>query len=406
MKVLQINNICGAGSTGMICTSIAKLLEKTGNNSIIAYSYGFCPLPNTFKFSKGKLGYYIHNFFSRLFDNEGLWSYIDTYRLISYINREKPDIVHIHNLHGHYVNYRILIDHMNKQKLPIVITMHDCWLLTGHCAHFESLGCNKWETGCNNCHHLSTYPKSYFFDNSKRNFELKKSIFASINTNLTIVPVSMWLENFVKRSYLKEKKTVMIHNGIDLKKFSYNVDENVLHKYKLKQDNYVLGVALPWSKYKGFDDMLKLSKVFPNSLKIVLVGLSSDQLKHLPYNVVGIGRTQNINELVTLYSGALSFINTTYSDTYPTVNLEALACGTPVVTYKTGGSIESVTKNTGYIVEQGNIDEIIISILKLQNSDRDTIRKECLDWASKNCDMKECYIKYIELYNKIFNSLK
>ena len=399
MKVLQINAVCGQGSTGRICVGIADLLKANGHEAYIAYGLGNSSYPECFNISTGKYDYFSHNILSRLTDSEGLHSSKATQKLINFIEDIQPDVVHIHTLHGHYINYKKLFEFLQNRGIPIVITLHDCWLFTGHCAHFDQLGCDKWKIECKDCQFLNAYAQSWFVDNSRRNFHLKRILLTSIGKNLTLVPVSYWLEGLLRQSFLKNMNIQTIHNGIDLDVFRPTYNEKLLQKYNLMGKKIIIGVALPWSSYKGFPDFIKLRSLLSNDYAIIMVGLSEKQMNEIPQGIIGITRTNSTKELAELYTIADVLVNTTYCDNYPTVNLEAIACGTPVITYNTGGSSEAVDKNTGCIVEQGDLDELAECIKVICNNS-DYYRPFCLARSQFLFNKDRCFEEYLDVYKR------
>ena len=398
MRILQINSVCGQGSTGRICLDIANILEKNGHEAYIAYAFGSSDYPKSFNFSGSMFDYYIHNFLSRLTDSEGQHSKSNTKRLLNWIDSISPNIIHLHTLHGHYINYIMLLDFLIEKKIPIIITLHDCWTFTGRCAHFDMIGCNKWKEGCINCKFLSEYPQSWFIDRARHNFKIKESLFTRLKDRLTIVPVSFWLESFVKESFLKDTKIKTIHNGIDLKQFKPTHNASLMDKYKIIGDKIILGVASPWSKYKGLDDFYKLRQKLGKEYVIVLVGLSKKQIDNLPKGIIGISRTNNIKQLAELYTIADVLVNPTYCDNYPTVNLESIACGTPVITYNTGGSPEAIDEKTGLVVNQGDINGLAEAIIKIVSTKKSDLSEHCRDRAIHYFDNQVCFLDYLKLY--------
>ena len=397
MRVLLINAVCGQGSTGRICTGIADMLKAHGHDAYIAYGLGHSSYSGSFCFSGGKPDYYIHNLLSRLTDSEGLHSSLATKRLIAQIENIEPDVVHIHTMHGHYLNYKILLTYLHKKAFPVVMTLHDCWTFTGHCAYFR--GCDKWKYGCQKCAFLDEYPQSWLKDSSQYNYNLKRKLLTEFGEKLTIVPVSYWLNGLLKQSFLKNIKIVTIHNGIDLNIFRPTYNRELLSKYSIEGKKIVLGVALPWSAYKGFQDFVKLRSLLPEEYVIVMVGLSSEQIKEIPDGIIGIERTDSPKELAELYTLSDVLVNTTYCDNYPTVNLEAIACGTPVITYRTGGSPESVDLHTGDVVEQGDLKGLVKSIIRICGN-TSFYTEACKDKAIKLFDKDKCFEKYLEIYIK------
>lgn len=361
-----------------------------GWESYVAYGRWSNPSKSRLIKVGNMMGTYLHYGEQRIFDNEGLCSRGATRKLIEQIKKIKPTIVHLHNIHDHYLNYQILFEYLNQTDIKVVWTFHDCWAFTGHCMHFVTKDCERWKTGCHDCLMKGEYPKT-FMDRSDKNWALKKELFTA-NKNLTIIACSDWLANFVRLSFLKDKKIITIHNGVDLKTFTPS------GSYKADKFN-VLAVSSVWHKDKGLYDIYELRKQLPGSFGITMVGLRPNQVKDLPEGVNGITRTQNVQELVKLYSEADVLINPTYADNFPTVNLEALACGTPVITYRTGGSPEAIDEKTGMMVEQGNVNELAAAILKMKESPLSSV--DCRKRAEENFDKDKCFEEYINLYDEI-----
>ena len=391
-KLVQINVVCN-GSTGRIMNQIQQKAIEDGWEAYSFYGRGKAANENCLKIGN-KLDVLLHVFLTRIFDKHGHGSKRATKKLIKQLEEINPDVIQLHNIHGYYLNIKILFDYLKKCNKKIVWTLHDCWAFTGHCPHFTYPKCDKWKVGCANCIRKKDYPSSLCVDNSKKTYENKKELFSNIN-NMTIVTPSNWLANLVKESFFKEYDVEVINNGIDLTKFKPNIDEKIIKKYNIPHNKKIfLGVASSWNKSKGFDDFIELARKLDDDKIIILVGLNEKQMKQLPNNIIGINRTENIEELVTIYSIADIFLNLTLEDTFPTVNLEALACGTPVITYDTGGSAEC-------LMENNNVGRKIKvkDIANLVNAIKEQIKnqKECCEHAQKfNGDM--LYNKYIEIY--------
>lgn len=392
MKIFQINTVCGTGSTGRIVVDIARVLKKAGDASCIAYGRGAASMDvDSYKIDSS-LEVYTHAFLSRLTDRQGLYSSSATRRLIQKIKEYDPDIIHLHNIHGYYLNYKILFRFLAVYNKPVVWTLHDCWAFTGHCAYFDFIGCEKWKTGCHHCPQLRSYPTSYLLDHSKENYQLKKELITQVK-NLHIVTPSQWLADLVKQSFLSDYDVTVIHNGIDVSVFK-PTESDFRANYGLQDKKVILGVASPWTARKGLQDFIQLADMLDESMRIVLVGLNKNQRKALPKSIIGIERTNNAKELAAIYTAADVFFNPTYEDNYPTTNLEALACGTPVVTYRTGGSPESVDVGCGVIIEKHNLNGFIGKINKLINI---TIKNNVLMKFDKN----KAFQRYLQLYSKL-----
>lgn len=393
MKILQINSVCGYGSTGRIVVDLYDKLIENGHECIVAYGRGKSPK----RIRNIKIGnnfdLFWHIFITRMFDKHGSGSIRATKKLIKQIDEYNPDVIHLHNIHGYYINIKILFEYLKKLNKPIIWTLHDCWSFTGHCAYFDYINCEKWKVSCEKCLQKGAYPAS-FMDNSKNNYNMKKELLKDLK-KMTLVTPSKWLANLLKESFLKDNNIETIHNGIDLSVFK-PLQSDIRKKYKLENKKIILGVASKWEKRKGLDTFIKLSNDLNDSYKIILIGISKKDKKKLPENIIAISRTNNVKELVEFYSMADIFINPTLEDNFPTTNLEALACGTPVITYKTGGSIEPINEECGIIVEKGNIKQLI-DVIKNFNKNK---YSGCIE-QSKKYDKNEKYEEYIQLYEKV-----
>ena len=399
MKVLQIN-IFGNLSTGKIACQLAREYEAKGDTCYVAYARG--TIPGDIKSYRigNKFDVYKHAFLSRLTDSCGFHSAHATKKFIKWIKEYNPDLIHLHNIHGYYLNYPLLFDYLSHAEIPVVWTLHDCWSMTGHCAYFTYAKCEKWKTECSNCENLDSYPISYIIDNSRSNYAKKKKYF-NIIRNLTLVPVSDWLFGIVTQSLLKKNTVKVIHNGVDVEIFK-PLGRGTLPKGLLNGKKIVLGVSSKWEKRKGLEDFIKLRNLLSNDYQIVIIGLSEGQKKKMPDGVDGICRTDNIEELVRYYSSADVFINPTYEDNFPTTNIEALACGTPVITYRTGGSPEAIDENTGMVVEVGDINGLVAGIKKLCLSDhKEETRRLCRERAVKYFNKNDRYREYLDLYQSL-----
>lgn len=361
MKILMINSVCGVKSTGRICTDLAKELEKNGHEVKIAYGREKVPLEyQKYAIRIGNdLDVKIHGLQSRLFDMAGFGSKKVTQKFIEWIKKYNPDVIHLHNLHGYYINIGILFQYLKKEfRGKIIWTLHDCWAFTGHCAYFDYVRCEEWKKECKRCVQKKEYPKCVGVSNSNNNFFKKKQLFTGID-NLIIVTPSQWLADLVKNSFLKEYKVKVIHNGIDTKIFK-KIETDIKSRYNLKEKKIILGVAAIWDRRKGLDYFIEVSNKLDNSYQIVVIGINKEQKQQLPQNIIGILKTSSVKELIEWYSVADIFVNPTLEDNYPTTNLEAIACGTPVITFNTGGSLESAIFY-GKVVNK-NIDELIRAI--------------------------------------------
>ena len=359
MKVLLINAVCGIKSTGRICTDIADEFVSKGDEVKIAY--GRDVVPEKYKKYAIRLGSKIdvilHAFLSRIFDCSGLLSKTATRKFLRKVEKYAPDLIWLHNIHGYYINYELLFSWIKKHpKIEVKWTLHDCWAFTGHCTHFSAVNCQKWKKGCEHCPQKKRYPSSFLFDNSRKNYERKKKAFCGVKKMVLITP-SRWLADLVAKSFLKEYPIEVHHNTIN-KNIFRPIPSDIKKKYGVEDKKIILGVASGFDERKGFNDFIELSGMIDEKAIIILVGVSDKQIKVLPDNIIGLKQTNNMEELAKLYTAADVFVNTTYEDNYPTVNLEAQACGTRVITYDTGGCRETIYSENSIIVNTGDIKAI------------------------------------------------
>ena len=391
MIIAQINATCGAGSTGKICISVSELLSENGAENYIFYSSGSSDYPLGIKYAN-EIAIKMQTLVSRISGNYGFEARSITERLIKELERISPNIIHIHNIHSHSCNLEILFNYIRKNNIKTYWTFHDCWAFTAYCPYFDIFECDKWKTGCKKCPQIKQY--SWFFDRSEYLYNKKKSVIEG--TDLTIITPSQWLAGLVKESFFKDYPVKVINNGIDLNVFK-PTDSDFRKKHNLENKYMVLGVAFGWGKRKGLDVFCELAKRLDNKrYQIVLVGTNDDVDKLLPKNIISIHRTQNQQELAEIYTAADLFVNPTREENYPTVNMEAIACGTPVVTFNTGGSPEIIDQSTGWVVDKNDIKTLVKIIGKLPEKNYITINK-CVKYAER-FDMNKAYHKYLQLY--------
>ena len=390
MKIVQINATCGVGSTGKICLEISKLLTQNGIENYVLYSEANSNYPNAIKYASQKQIKF-SALFSRMFGNYGFTSKCVTKKLIKHLEKIKPDIVHVHNIHGHGCNFQMLFDYLRRKKIKVYYTFHDCWALTGYCTHFTMDNCKEWLTGCACCNGSKRY--SYIFNRSKKLCEKKKK--ALENLDLTIITPSEWMAGVVKQSFLKDYQIKVINNGIDLNVFK-PTPSNFRKKYGIEDKFVLLCVAFGFGKSKGLDVMIELAKRLDERYQIVLVGTDKQVDKILPSNIISIEKTQNQQELAETYSSADLLVNPTRQDTFPTVNIESLACGTPVITFATGGSPEILDNTCGRVVAVEDIDGLEKGIKEI--CENNLLRQEdCINRA-KLFDKDQKFKEYIEEY--------
>lgn len=413
MNILQINSVCGIYGGGRFTTGIHAMLVSQGHQSTVAFGRGTAKDCNQTIRIGTRLDNYLHVARTRLFDTHGFGSASATKAFIAKIKELNPDVIHLHNLHGYYLHIGLLFEYLKQANKPVIWTLHDCWAFTGHCSYFDFIGCKRWQSECHDCPLKSEYPKSIFLDRSQWNFQHKKEIFTGVR-ELTIVTPSRWLANLVKQSFLQKYPVVVINNGLDLTVFK-PTPSDFRRRYKLENQFILLGFAAAWGERKGYQYFIDLAKHLLPDEKIVLVGLSKQQLKQLPPGIIGLTKTDSaaqlaetytITELAEIYSAADVFVNPTLEEVLGMVNLEALACGTPVVTFNTGGSPECLDEGCGLVVERGDLLGLVTAIAKIRKAGKIAYaalcQKRVKDWFDKDARFAD----YVELYEGCLKRVK
>ena len=398
-KLIQINTVCNT-STGKLMGDIQRKANELGYEtlSIVGRRKVFQDI-RCEKIGNG-VSFWIHVIINTVFDRQGYGSYFLTKKIVSRLRKEKPDIIHLHNLHGYYINLPILFDFLSKEfKGKIFWTFHDCWPVTGHCAYFTAVGCEKWKNGCNKCPNKTEYPISLFLDASGKNYEDKRKMFNSLD-NLTIITPSEWLAEIVKESYLNRYPVRVVNNGIDLKKFSYRKPQNeIFKKYGInKEKKTILGVASIWDARKGMKDFLLLAKSLSDEYQILLVGLSQKQIQGLPENIVGVRRTENQEELAMIYSLAQVFMNPSLEESFSLVTVEAIACGTPVIVLDTSAVKELVCDDNGIVLSRHEPEDYMKAIRKLEEKQ---LKRETIMETARKYSADAFAQKVIDLYEQM-----
>lgn len=366
LKLIQINTVCNA-STGKIMEDIQREAIRQGYEtlSLVGRRKPFTDLPC--KRYGNAVSFWLHVALNTVFDRQGFGSPLVTARLIDRLRTEAPDIIHLHNLHGYYLNLPMLFRYLHEEyKGKIFWTFHDCWPFTGHCPYFTMVNCQKWKDGCCHCPNKKSYPISLFLDASRKNYMDKKRMFSGLKS-LTVVVPSKWMGQLVSESFMQKYPVKIIPNGIDIGVFTYTEDSGMYVKYRIPRDKkLLLGVANIWDKRKGLEDFLALSRELPDDYRIVLVGLSAAQIKKLPENIIGIQRTDSRKELATLYSMAEIFINPSREESFSLVTVEAFACGTPVIVLNTSAVGELVTRENGLVISSTKIQTYLDAIAQIE----------------------------------------
>lgn len=398
MRILHINSVRNTGSTGRIVENIGLFLQESGHDSFVAFGRK-SPKSNLNSIKIGsELEIYKHGLKTIMTDKHGFGSRNATKNFIYEINKLKPDALSIYNLHGYFINVEVLFNYLRATEIPVLWTLFDCWAFTGHCSYFDDVGCQKWKTICHKCPKTRNYPRA-LVDNSELNYTRKKELFTGLK-NLEILTHSQWLAGLVKESFLKEYLVHVTPSAIDLETFKPTKSEQK-KKYNLEDKKIILGCASIWTNRKGYNDFVELAKMLSQEYHIVMIGLNDKEMKGLPRNILGLKRTESIQELTQWYTLAEVFVNPTSQDNFPTTNLEALACGTPVITYNTGGSPEAIDETTGMVVEKGNIAKLIEAISELENREKSELSKACRTRAERLFDKNTRYGDYLRIFERI-----
>lgn len=393
MKLLQLNVTANWGSTGKIAEGIGQSAMDRGWESEIAYGRYMNPSRSKLIKVGTQLDVYAHYAKAIVLDGEGFGSRRATKKLIRRIDELSPDIIHLHNIHDHWLNYPLLFEYFATIDTPIVWTFHDCWAFTGGCHHFENSQCFNWEI--NSCQ--KECPQRH--ERAQRNFAKRLEVFSKIGSRLHVVTVSKWLADYASTSMLSQTNATfsIINNGIDV---------NGVFIPRRKKEKMILGVSNVWNDEKGLKDFYILRDKLDDDIKIVLVGLDRKQIANLPSGIVGKPRTSGAEELAEFYRKASVFVNPTYNDSFPTVNLEALACGTPVITYRTGGSPEAIDEHTGIVVEKGNIDILAQAVNHILDNPVQFSPEYCRERAETHFNKDIQFGKYIDLYEELTRKSK
>lgn len=400
MRVFQLNTFCGVKSTGRIALEIAKLVERDGGECRIGYGVpGIAKGAERFAYRIGTPAERkIHAAMRKLLDAEGYGSYLATRRLIRELERFQPELIHLHNLHGCYLHLPSLFRYLKRIDVPVVWTLHDCWPFTGHCAYFDFAGCEKWKDGCHDCPQQRSYPTCVGLDGSRRNFRMKKAAFGALS-NLTFVAPCEWMKEPLGDSFLSRFPVQVIPNGVNLDDFQ-PTQSQLRARYGLEKKKVVLSVASEWDERKGLRYLIEAAKRLDGNYHFVVIGLAPEQLQGLPENMLGLEHTESVEELAGWYTLADCFANPTLEDNMPMVNLEALACGTPVAVFQTGGCPEAVDNTCGIVVPKGDTAALCEAIAALA-ARKSEIAVSCRRRAERLFDCRSAFQAYVELYKEL-----
>jgi len=405
-KILQINSVAGIGSTGRLADEIGQFASNAGWENYIAYGRsGAKANPRLIKI--GALGSVLmHVVETRFFDRHGLGSKRATVRFINRIKEINPDIIHLHNIHGYYLNVSLLFKYFAVSKIPVIWTIHDCWPITGHCAFFDHIGCTKWKTQCEKCPQLGAYPESWLADRSYKNHLLKKKLY-SYDIRLSVIAVSEWMRNVAENSILKSYIIKMIYNWVDTSVFKPSDKRDMIRsKYRIANKFLLLGVASKWCERKNLTDYLKLSRLLPDGFMILLVGLSKQQIRRLPDSVHAIPKTDSISDLAELYSAADAVLNLSLEESFGLTIVEGLACGTPGIVYNSTASPELITQENGFVVEKGDLNGVVAAAQLIKAKGKEYYKDRCINRAKSYFNKNDQISKYLDLYESVLCGVK
>ncbi len=400
MKVLQINAVYGYKSTGIIVKDIDKTLQINGHESYIAYQKCSTRPNNGYKIGN-IIDCKTHGLLTRIIGKQAYFSILSTKRLLQYIDIIKPDIIHLHNLHSNYINLNMLLKYLEYENIKTIITLHDCWFFTGKCFHYSVIGCKKWQKHCENCPKLKDDVPSWLLDQTAVVFHDKEKYLSAIY-DLVIVGVSDWISNEAAKSFLKGKRIITIHNGVDLDIFK-PTESDIKMKLGVENKFVILGTANKWLDKINKNTFHYVTNQLAEDEVMLLIGCSKEQMGKLPDRVIGIEYINSREELAQIYSTADVYVNVTWEDSLPTVNIESLCCGTPVITFDSGGSPEIINQDTGIVVEQGDYKSLFNAIREVKLKGKEYYKLRCIEHGVKNFNKNDRYLDYIQLYQYIVN---
>lgn len=395
MKILQINAVYKNASTGRICFELHNYLKDNGCDCVTVYG-GYKGNYDDAIYTGNNFDHKLHALFSRITGKIGYFSKFQTKKIIRFIKKYKPDVVHLHNLHANFICIPKLLKFLAKENIPTVITLHDCFFYTGGCMHYTVNNCYKWHNKCNHCRFNNL---TWFFDRTERMFNDKKELFGKIQ-KLAVIGVSHWIANEASKSPILKDASIIrsIYNGINLSVFQTK-DSDFKKKYHLEDTKIILGVASGWSVKKGLNVFLGLADKLKVDEKIVLVGNTPEKI--ISDKIIQIPTTNNVEELVDIYNAADVFLQASREETFGNVVAEALACGVPVVTNTSTANPELVNEKCGIVLEEFSIDNIYNAISEVLIKGK--AQFECRDYAEHMFDKQESYKKYLNVYKEITN---
>lgn len=401
-KLLIINVALNWGSTGRISEQVGVLARNEGWEVMIAHGARY-QNPSEFDHYQVStpLEERVHWLISQLCDGQGRGSWLATRRFLKKIESFKPDVVHMHVIHGYYMNYGLLMNYFKEKNIPVVWTLHDCWAFTGHCAYFTAANCEKWKTQCEQCPIPHDFPTTYI-DRSKENFDRKKGVYGDMQ-NLVLAPVSQWLGDLVKESFLGKHEINVVYNGIDVDVFRPS-ETDFKKKLGIDGKHLLLGVAQGFDERKGLRDFFKLSEMLSEDYQVVMLGAMEEEIAIAPPSVIALPKTESLQDLVEAYSAADILLSLSYEETFGLTPVEAMACGTPAIVYNNTAQPEHITPEIGFVVENGDLDTLVARIKTICENGKINYSTECRKRAVKVYDKNKCYRRYIDLFTRLIQN--
>jgi len=397
-KLLQINSCVNVASTGRLVEDIGDVVMAAGWESYIAFGRGWRPSSSHLVRVGTTFDVWMHVVKTRLLDRHGFGSYFATQRLVQQVDRIRPDIVQFHNIHGYYANLKVLVNYIAEHGIPLVWSLHDCWSMTGHCAHFALAGCEKWKTGGERCPLLSNYPRSWGWDSSRRNYQQKRALFARI-PHLSLISGSMWLADIAKESYFKDRPVHVIANGIDTGVYAPKVNGEALRRqHHLNGKFVIMGCGTGWGASKGLFDYFTLRELLPDEYAIVLVGMRQSLIDTLPAGILGLPQTKTPHELAELYSMADVVLRLSKIESFGLTPVEGFACGTPAIVYNNSSLKELIVPETGFVAENGNVEDVRKKVVRMREIGKGKYTEDCRRIALEKYDRRNCYGEYLKVY--------
>lgn len=399
--LLQVNVSANFASTGRLAEDLGDVALNAGWKSYIAYGRACRPSNSELIRVGNKLDIYAHLLKTRLFDRHGFGSERATKKLIQQIDEIKPDVIQFQNVHGYFLNLPVILSYIAEKDIPLIWSLHDCWSMTGHCAHFALEGCEKWKDECHHCPLLKDYPNSWGWDSSRRNYREKKKMIEAI-PRLTIVSGSEWLANIARQSYFKNRDIHVIPDGIDTDIYSPKTNAVELRKqYGFENKFVIMASGTVWPFYKGIADFAKLRGMLSNEYAIIIVGMQQNEIDKLPQGLIGIPRTKTPEDLAGWYSMADCVMSLSRLESFGLTPVEGFACGTPAIVYNCTSTPELITPETGFVAEAGNIEDVKAKVEKLREIGKESYSKRCREIALKKYDRNVCFNEYLDLYKSL-----